>query len=251
MDIFWIKKLASMLLMPIPLIIILLVCSVLLFRRNKKRIGSSLFGLATCLLMLFSTPWLPNLLLEPLEHYVPQYDQANQVEVVVVLGCDHSNDFRLSATSQLRACSLYRLMEGVRVMRANPGSQLLLSGGSKEEFSNAEAMLEVARAIGVDTARVILQTESRDTEEEAIAVKAVVEDKAFALVTSAYHMRRALRIFANQNLHPVAAPTEHFVKRSGNSGYWFSWFPRAVHLRKTELYWYETLGYWWLRLRGL
>lgn len=250
MEMFWFKKLVGKLLMPLPLIIILSLLALFLYKRNKNRAAKSIVALNIMLLLLVTTPWLPNQLLGALEHQYPQFDQAQAVDVVVVLGCDHVNDLRVPLTSQLRACSLFRLTEGLRILRAHPNALLITSGGSAETFSNAETMRDLAIELGVPAQRIRMQTTSRDTEEEAQLLKPMLADKRFALVTSGYHMRRAMRIFHHAGMQPVAAPTEHLVKDSGAPRSWLGKFPSASHLARMELYIHETLGYWWLIIRG-
>ena len=250
MEIFWLKKLAGMLLMPLPALIILAVVAAWLAKAGKIRWAKGVAYSTLTLLLLFSTPWLPGRLLESLEQQYPQFDQANKIDYVVVLGCHHVNDVRLPPTSQLRACSLFRLIEGLRILAAHPDAKLVTSGGSSEVYSNAEAMRTLAVQLGVPAERILLRTQAKDTEQEAQLLADLLAGQQFALVTSAYHMRRAMRIFQHAGLSPIAAPTEHLIKRSSADRYWFADLPKASNISKLELFWHETLGYWWLQLRG-
>ena len=65
----------------------------------------------------------------------------------------------------------------------------------------------------------------------------------FFRVTSASHMRRAVRHFERAGLQPIPAPTGFKTggDRLNTPSYWL---PSAGNLRKTERAVYETLGLW-------
>ncbi|WP_416308370.1 ElyC/SanA/YdcF family protein [Neptunicella sp. SCSIO 80796] len=251
MEIFTLKKIASMLLMPLPLIVTLLLISWICIYRQRQKWAYSLQAIAVATLLLTSTSWLPNQLLGELEQQYHQFDLATPVKKIVVMGCGHTNDGRLPITSQLKPCSLYRLIEAMRIQQANPGSLLITSGYSEEPFSNAEEMRNLAISLGVAPERILMQTRSRDTEQEVINLKPMLSQQPFAMVTSASHMQRAMHLFEQQGLHPIAAPTEHFVKQSDavEPGWW-SELPHSTNIYKFERYWYEAMGQMWLFLRG-
>ena len=62
-------------------------------------------------------------------------------------------------------------------------------------------MAEAAAALGVDPKDLVLETESRDTEEEASLIQKMVKKDAFILVTSAAHMPRSMTHFRSLALN--------------------------------------------------
>ncbi|MDN4501435.1 ElyC/SanA/YdcF family protein [Alteromonadaceae bacterium BrNp21-10] len=251
MEIFTLKKLASMLIMPLPAVIICLCLSSILFYLQRRKWAFYCQGLALGLLLLVATPWLPNTLLRDLEQEYHQFDLSQPVDYVVILGCGHTNDATLPITAQFQPCSLYRLVEGLRILKHNSNAKLVTSGYSKEPFSNAEMMKKLAIELGISSSRILMQTKSRDTEEEVTKLKPLIQNSSFALVTSATHMHRSMRLFQNIGLYPLAAPTEHLVRLSdkGNSDWW-GYLPHSTNLNKSERYWYEVMGNTWLTLKG-
>ncbi|WP_438863809.1 ElyC/SanA/YdcF family protein [Neptunicella sp.] len=251
MEIFTLKKIASMLLMPLPLIVTLLLISWICIYWHRHKLAYALQAFAVITLLTTSTSWLPNYLLGNLEQQYHQFDLATPVDKIVVMGCGHTNDGRLPITSQVKPCSLYRLIEGMRIQQANPGSILITSGYSEEPFSNAEMMKKLAVSLGADPSRIQLQNNSRDTEEEVLKLKPMLGQQPFAMVSSASHMQRAMHLFQQQGLHPIAAPTEHLVKYSDAvEPSWWSELPHSTNIYKFERYWYEAMGQLWLFLRG-
>ena len=84
--------------------------------------------------------------------------------------------------------------------------------------------------------------------QEAIAAKKLIGNKPFILVTSASHMKRALKFFKNEGLDPIPAPTNHLasIKNPNYTGF-FS----TGSLRKSNIVWHEMLGLLWQKIKGI
>jgi uncharacterized SAM-binding protein YcdF (DUF218 family) len=91
-----------------------------------------------------------------------------------------------------------RVEEGLRLFREGRGGCLIISG--VEGSSRLDAIFP-GRDINsmVDTSRILLDTESGSTIENARNVKRIIEGRgirSLVLVTSNYHMKRAYAIFS-------------------------------------------------------
>ncbi len=196
---FWLKKFVSFWLMPLPLCITLLVIGlIVLFWSRRAWIGRTLLVVATLLLMAFSNKFLSHALVRPLEtRYaaIPELaaGQALPPELaacrfVVVLGSGNGNAPGLSATNQMSVSALSRLVEAVRILRLVPSAQLVLSGPGDPERperpSHAEMLARAAESLGIARSRLQLIVDVRDTEDESLAVRRLVGNEPFALVTS-------------------------------------------------------------------
>jgi uncharacterized SAM-binding protein YcdF (DUF218 family) len=102
---------------------------------------------------------------------------------------------------------------------------LLLSGGRIPWQSPAQLDLEtpaeemalIMKMLGVPEAAIRLEKESRNTYENALFSKRLLEKQdieRIILVTSAMHMPRALRLFEAQGLEVVPAPVDYRVVQS-------------------------------------
>ena len=250
MDLFTFKKIVGHLIMPLPMIFALLVIGLYWTAKKRAKLAVTFQLLGLALLALLSTPHFSSQLLSPLEKTYRQYDFDQKVKVIVILGCGHSNDGTLPITAQLYSCSLYRLAEGIRIYRANPGSRIITSGyGGTEEFSNAYMVKETAIALGVPEADITVFESPKDTQEEAKALFKPLQNTSFALVTSASHMRRAMHIFEAQGLKPIAAPTGHLAKDSSRAPWW-EYLPQSSNITKVEKWWRETMGYIWQKIKN-
>jgi len=184
--------------------------------------------------------------------YPPLVDTASlqNVKWVVVLGGGQISDEELPANSQLGGTSLARLVEGVRIHRELPGSTLVFSGGAVfDPVPEAETMAAAAHDLGVDVDRILMETDSRDTAEQAKMLRFIVKEERFVLVTSAHHMPRSVRLFEHVGLKPIPAPTDYISKQSRTISP-FDFFPRASALSTVEAALHEYLGLLWSTVKG-
>ena len=236
--------------MPIPVLLFLILLSAGLFYKRSKTLATFTLVFALTALYLLSIKPVANAIAQPLEFKHPKYLQQ-PVSYVVVLGSAHDTDQRIPALSQLSRTGLSRLITGIQIYRQNPGAKLLLSGyGGYDSRTHAEVAAEAAQLLGVDSQDILLAPDARDTREEARAWKALLNTKAFALATSALHMPRAMDIFNQEGLNPIAAPA-NYETAGQRPTYWRDWLPRASHLKLTEAAWHEYLGLAWARLKNV
>ena len=132
-----------------------------------------------------------------------------------MLGGGHVSDPRLPANSQISAAALGRVVEGVRLYKAIPGSKLLLSGGAVfDPVPEAEVMAQIAGLLGVKPQDIRLESDSRDTAEEAEIIAKMIGREKFILVTSAAHMPRSMALFRKRGLQPIPAPADFLVREA-------------------------------------
>lgn len=208
MNIF-IKTLISCFL-PIPLCLALnLIGLILLWSKQRQRLGRTFITFGFLILLIFSWCPLPNLLIHQLEKRYPALsedrlaqDTLSEIKYVVVLAGGHIMDSRLPVTSQFTYSGLVRLIEGIRLYKKILGAKLILSGGAGDDpVTDADLMANLCAELGVLKEEIILEPRSRNTYEEARLVKPIVQDGRFILVTSASHMPRAMALFKKQGIN--------------------------------------------------
>ena len=107
---------------------------------------------------------------------------------------------------------------------------------------------KLALALGVKKENIHLEPTPKDTQDEARAAKKYIGDRPFIVVTSASHMKRALKFFYKEGLTPLPAPTNHLANiRHPNYTGLFS----ISALRKSNLVWHEMLGLLWQKIKGV
>ena len=172
------------------------------------------------------------------------------IKWVVVLGGGHSTDPKLSITDKLSDASLVRLVEGIRLHRQLSESKLLLSGGGAfSSTSEAGVMSKMAMALGMKKKELVLESESKDTKDQAGFIQNIIGSNKFILVTSASHMARSVALFKAKGMKPIPAPTGFQVKDTLKISP-ADFFPSAKGIDKMERVVYEYLGIAWAIMRG-
>lgn len=245
---FYLKKLIEYNLNPLPVIIILLIIGLILLFLHK-RLARWLILLATALLLIFSLPWTANLSMAPLQWQYPVLNKLPQnINYIVVLGGGSMPIKHVPANNTLSYTSAMRLLEGIRLWRQQTHAKLILSGGSpNHRFNDGDTMAKTAELLGIPSSAIIVENKAMDTAAQAIAIHNIIGKKRFALVTSAYHLPRSMRLFIAQGMHPVAAPC-NFLHFGGDT------FLSSMHYTRNLLgvttAWHEYLGLMALFVEG-
>ncbi len=212
---------------------------------GRRRTAAALWTGAALLLYLSSIGPVANALLRPLEVSYPPLADAQilpSVHFIAVLGNGYAPRDGIPITAALPLDGLARITEGVRLLRLLPGAKLVVSGGAiGDEVPPALGYAKFAQSLGVEQGAIVKLDQALDTSDEARGVAALVGDSAFYLVTSAYHMRRAMRLMQHAGAHPIPAPTGQLASLKPELAAGF-WVPNSASLRKTEAALHEYLG---------
>lgn len=248
---FVLKKIVSLPLQPLPIVFAVLVTGLGLRVAGRRKQGTALMSLSLVLLFLSSLNPVSGFFMYRLEHaWEPYRGDVADMGHIVVLGEYAGHDPLLPPTGWLSHASLARLAEALRLYRKNPEVKVVFSGGSfGQDLSMAEMYGQAAEALGMERQRILLFPEPRDTEDEANAVKAIVGNRPFLLVTSAEHMKRAMIIFTTFGMNPVPAPADYRVKKTGVPLSLKYYLPSATSIRMLELLIHEYLGIVWFRIK--
>jgi uncharacterized SAM-binding protein YcdF (DUF218 family) len=229
---------------PLLLAFVIAAAGALLLRGPRRRLGGWIIAAGACLAYLASIPLVGDALLAPLESRYPQFapDAAAGVHDIVVLGSGYEPHTGIPVTGALDADGITRIVEGVRLARMRPDSRLLVSGGARAGFTpGALGYARLAKDLGVQPSGLVVMDHALNTDQEAQDVAALLGHSPFILVTSAYHMPRAMRLMQGAGADPIPAPTGQIVHAS-RGGEQFGLIPGSRGLRRTELALHEYLG---------
>ena len=259
---FMLKKIVPLFFYPVSLCLGILILGLFcLWATRRQRLGKVLVTLGTVLLLLLSLPFLSGQILTPLERRYPALlhpetdflggtKSSTSPKWIVVLGGGHVSDPSLPANSQISPAALGRVVEGVRLYKTIPGSKLLLSGGRVfDPVPEAEVMAQIAELLGVKPQDISLESDSRDTADQAEIIAKMIGRERFILVTSAFHMPRSMALFRKRGLQPIPAPSD-FPGRESQGFDPNRFFPGAGALGQVETALHEYLGLAWAWLRG-
>ncbi len=228
---FILKKLLSAILMPLSIGLLLGFFG--LWFLYKEKLKKAKFFLTASLVWIMTISYVPiaNIFIAPLENsYKILKNIPKDIKYILLLGGDRKN----------------RGWEALRLYHKIPNSKIITSGyegrgNVPEAIKTANILVE----LGIPRKDIILHSKPKDTKEEAIKIKELLGNKPFILITSAYHMPRALALFKKEKLNPIPAPTDYKIKDSNK----FLSVPSGSNLRKTEIAWHEYLGLLWSKLR--
>ena len=187
-----------------PSVIVLIVLAGALFARAKSRDVTSarLLFIAIGILVAAMSP-IPNALTLPLEQRFARTSLSGEpIAGIIILG--GSEEPVIAANRSVHALNDAgeRFTEAVALSRRLPQAKIVFSGGSGALLPQVGSEAETARAIlidlGVAPERIIVESQSRDTWENANFTKAIVKPQPgerWLLVTSAWHMPRSMGIF--------------------------------------------------------
>ena len=259
---FWLKKALTVPLMPLTFALLVgTLGAILLFRPRFARRGRILVVIALLVLGLASNKGVALWLIAPLElrHAAipelapdePLPAELSRCRAVVVLGGGHGDTASLSRINQLSASALSRLAEGIRLLRLLPADVVLVVSGhnGSKHPSHAQILAEAAISLGVPASRILRCDTPRDTESEVSEIKARFGDEPVAVVTSAWHMPRAIGLCERAQVNAFPCPADFTHKPGADSGVeLFAWNLEA--LGQTSKAIRERVGQAWNRVRG-
>lgn len=232
-------------------IVLLCMCTYFLWRQVHARLVKILSMGALVILLLISMGWLPEFMSYSLETKYPIVTKVDPtIKWVVVLGGGQFNKPNVPANASLTSASIKRMVEGARLLKTLPTAKIVLSGGNDGIYlSEAQLLEQLAALFDIPQHRMVLDSQSLNTAEQALALKNIVHQDPFYLVTSAIHMPRAMALCQHAGLHPIAAPTDvtyywegsHWTKTLIPNTYNMAYFSIAMH---------EILGLIWAKALG-
>jgi uncharacterized SAM-binding protein YcdF (DUF218 family) len=198
-------KLGGTLLQPETWIVVALAIMVAALLRRAMRLALGLSSAVLGFLVIMSILPLGDILLQPIERTYPAQPPLDRVDGIIVLG--GGEDPRASAfwgQIQLNEAA-ERYTAALALARRFPKARVLFTGGSGAlrdvagaEVSEAEWAQRFFLNLGLSEERVLLEERSRNTVENADLSLALAKPRPgerWVLVTSAFHMPRAMRSF--------------------------------------------------------
>lgn len=241
------RAILSILVMPLSIFWISVFFGIFFIVLKKLNLGKWILCFSGVWILIITTPLVPNYLVSNLENKYavliePEKVIKDTMVNIIVLGGGHTNDSSLSFNDQLTQSALGRLCEGIRIQRMLPLSKLILSGAGKDKcLSQATILKNTACILGVNPNNIILQENPRNTKEEAESyLKIFGKQGILIIVTSAIHMPRAIKLFVEAGLDPIAAPTNHLIKHDVEDK--VNFMPSSENILKMEQAMHEYIG---------
>ncbi len=220
---------------------------------RRQTLGRRLSAGGLLLLYLAALPLLSAPLLRALERYpalTPQQVQDSNAGAIVILGAGRYAGAPEYGGDTLSSYGLERVRYGAYLQRLAE-LPVLVSGGSPLGEAEPEAAL-MARVLRQEfgVREVWQEGASSNTAQNARLSAAELKRRGVTrvlLVTHAWHMARAARMFRQEGIEVIAAPTGFAT--NGAQHLPLTLLPSAQALADTRLALHEYLGQLWYRLR--
>ena len=224
---FFVSKVVALLAQPLHWVIALLVLGLLLPRRAQ---GLSRTLQTTALGMLLLIGWepLPDLLIRPLEQTYPEIAPVAELGAydgaVVLGGALESGALARDHTQPLLNDAAERMTAAYALAQKYPRMQMVFTGGEGDFFGTGSSEAERAAiffiAMGLPPERFVFEDQSRNTYDNAVftaKISGVNKRKNWLLITSAWHMPRAMATFEKAGWHVTPYPVDF---RTGKDTPW-------------------------------
>lgn len=240
-----------------PAVWLILIIAYSIWTKNLIRKKRALLGVFIFLLV-FTNPLLFNFSMKAWETNIVSMDELpDSYPVGIVLGgyayLDRIPEERLHLTS-----SANRLTEAIQLYKAGKIEKILLSGGMTP-FSDLLRESEIAKGklinIGIPSEDIWADNRSRSTYEngiysqEILNNKGVGKNKKVLLITSAFHQRRATKVFEKLGYQVDGYGTDILQKQTfAYPTYWIA--PQIDTMRDWQKVIREIMGMLAYKLKG-
>jgi len=250
---FWLSKIVFFVIQPSTALFLAAVAGSVMLFTSWRRLGRALVVLSAAGLGICGLSPASNLLIIPLEERFPQPADIPQVDGVIILGGAVDTIVTSTRGQTALTTSGERITVAARLAQRHPQAQIVHSGGEglliASGTSEAEGALPLLLSFGIAEDRLVMEDKSRNTWENAMFTRDLLDPRpgqTWLLVTSAYHMPRAMGVFRAAGWEGVAAyPVDYRTRGWQDQNRWFSGVSQG--LRRFDIAtreWIGLLAYW-------
>lgn len=249
---YWASKIIGIVIQPSHFLLLLLLLAVVLLILGYVQLGrfvGAVFAVLIVIIWLTPAPYWAVAQLE--DRFQKPDPMPEKVTGIIVLG-GSTRDF-VSHARQEPNLSEHgeRVIHGYILSKRYPDARLVATGGSglmiKPPLLEAEITKDLWLELGADADAIELEDQSRNTHENAMFTKAMVDPQpgeTWLLVTSAFHMPRSVGIFREQDFPVIPYPVDYY-----SVGSQVSWvaadFSRSLKVTdKLAHEFYGLVAYW-------
>jgi uncharacterized SAM-binding protein YcdF (DUF218 family) len=235
------------------LVTVLGLIGVLLMGTRFAGAGRRLAVASLIALALLGLSPLGNVLILPLEQRFPAWNDAGRApDGIVVLGGAIIPDISAARGNVALDKAAERVTAGAALALRYPQARIVYSGGSNELFSHggseAVSAVRIFASLGIAPERIIAEEQSRNTVENAVFSRLLAmpqPGERWLLVTSAYHMPRAIGVFRAAGFPVEAYPVDWRTRGEGDALRPFESLGRGIERSDTAVHeWVGLLVYW-------
>lgn len=212
---FVISKIFWWLIQPLHVLIIAQLSGLVCLWRNRSQLGRWIFVVSTAAIAAITMLPLPEMLIRPLEQWVKRpVHLPDKIDGILLL-TGGQRPILTHAYGQPIG-GFETAVPFAALARRYPDAKLVVSGGSGEltpgPMSEAAVVKMFFAEQGMDPGRLILEDKSRNTYENGVFAKKLVQPKLgeiWVLITRAHHMPRAMGVFQKIGWDVIPYPADY------------------------------------------
>jgi uncharacterized SAM-binding protein YcdF (DUF218 family) len=252
---FALSKILGLLVLPSNLLVEVGLVGIVLLLTPFRRLASWLVVSSVVLLAFVGFSPLGHLLILPLEQRFPPWDPSQDTARgppagIVVLGGAIVPEISMARGPAALNEAAERITVTAELAHRYPSARIVFSGGSGSLFdATAEAPIAVKEfeALGIAHERITAEEQSRNTIENAVFSRLVAQpkpDERWLLVTSAFHMPRAIAAFRAAGFPVEAYPVDYRTRGPIDATALFASLPAGLTMTDTAMHeWVGLLAY--------
>jgi len=249
---FILSKFIGILLSPLLWIVLLSLASWFIKDSGRKRKTSRM---ALIMLLFFTNNWIiQNLMLQYQSSPKPMAS-GEQYSAGILLGglAGYDETYKQGFFNQTSD----RFIQTLRLYKEGHIRKIIVSGGNAifagDDFREADFLVENLLAMGVPKEDILSEREAMNTIENSRLTHRITDSLMirgpFVLITSAFHMPRAMKTFTNEGMQVRPFPCAYLALPSDKKFGLLSLVPSANAPNLWNIYLKEQVGNLFLRLR--
>jgi uncharacterized SAM-binding protein YcdF (DUF218 family) len=250
---FVLAKILGFFALPSNLLIVAGLLGVILMATRFARTGRVLAVTSLVLIAVFGLTPLGNILILPLEQRFPPFNDAGRApDGIVVLGGAFDAPVSHGRGEVALTDAGDRMTAVAELARRYPAARIVFSGGSGrlllDSAKESDLAARMFASFGIAPERLAFDEDSRDTMENAAFSRRIAQPmpgERWLLVTSAYHMPRAVGVFRRAGFPVEAYPADWRTRGVIDAARPFG--SLADGLKRTDTAareWFGLVAYW-------
>ncbi|MSO54169.1 MAG: YdcF family protein [Rhodospirillales bacterium] len=237
---------------PANLLLAALIVGTVLLWTRQRRLGVTVVSIAMGLVVAVAVLPVGDWMTQALENrFPPLHKLPDKIDGIVALGGVVDPWISKARGHVSLGGTVERLSEFAALASRYPDAKLVFTGGSgrlmSQELKEATLAAPFLDLLGLDPTRLILEDQSRNTYENAVLSRDLVQpkpDETWVLITSAAHMPRAVGCFRQAGWTVIPYPVDFNYEGNEGFGLTFNFYLGLGKLSGATHEWVGLASYW-------
>jgi uncharacterized SAM-binding protein YcdF (DUF218 family) len=250
---FYLSKILWFFADPANLLLIALIAAAVLAWTKWLKAAKIVLTTTVVIAVLVSVLPIGQFLFSTLENRFPQVKKLPpNITGIIVLGGVVDQFVTDDRKQMVINGAVERLTEFARLSFFYPKAKLVFSGGSgvigKQSLKEADVINPLLVTLGLNPKRILFENQARNTAENATLTKKLIKptlDQRWIIITSAFHMPRAMGAFRQAGWNAIAYPVDYHTKSQQRLRLGFS-LQSGLGALSTSIHEWIGLTFYWL-----